>query len=588
MKTSRLLLVAVLVLVSIALGASQGNVKSHIYKQTAQGELEILVHLPEGWKQSDKRSAIVFFFGGSWLKGTVTQFEPQARYLASRGMVAARADYRVLSRHGTTPDKCVEDGKSAVRWLRANAKTLGINPYEIIAAGGSAGGHVAACTFTAPGFEAEGEDHKISSKSNRLVLFNPVMDTTPERIAKRMGTPEMAQRLSPNRHISKGMPPTIIFFGTNDRLAAGAYTFMEKIPELGINAELFLASDQGHGFFNRTPWLERTTWLMDRFIARYGLIAGPPTMELPEGQLAMQRYGSVGREYTLSLRPLPKGLDAADFELWLPPSVAQGDPITGVFCSSDYHAGAELFLDRDWRNLADKLGCVCLRYSLTEPVQKRRLSKSRQGAEAILQALRQLAKQTKKPELTYAPLVLTGLSQSGHQATAFANHLASRTIAALPYHESTARHAPELAKPSPGLAVPQLHIIAGRDALIQGIDPWVAKARTNGAIWTLCYQRDVVHHKMGDQDFPLLWLETVYTMRVPKVIHPGQAPTLKPIQITDGWLGELEISYGERRDQSKLERINAKSYNAYEGEKNRAYWLPNEKVAHAWLRYCQE
>src|SRR5205823_3485066 len=126
------------------------------------------VHYPPDWKKEDKRPVIVFFFGGGWTQGKVEQFEPQAAYLAGRGLVAARADYRVNSRHGVTPDACVEDAKSAVRWLRLNAAMLGIDPERVVAAGGSAGGHIAACT-TCPGLDAEDEDAKVSSRPNALV-----------------------------------------------------------------------------------------------------------------------------------------------------------------------------------------------------------------------------------------------------------------------------------------------------------------------------------------------------------------------------------------------------------------------------------
>ena len=49
----------------------------------------MVVHYPPGWKETDKRPGIVFFFGGGWTNGTIKQFEPQATHLASRGMVAA-------------------------------------------------------------------------------------------------------------------------------------------------------------------------------------------------------------------------------------------------------------------------------------------------------------------------------------------------------------------------------------------------------------------------------------------------------------------------------------------------------------------
>jgi hypothetical protein len=80
------------------------TVKPFTYKKTKQADLAIHVHFPPAWKKDDKRPAIVFFFGGGWTSGTVNQFEPQASYLPSRGMVAARADYRVKSRHDVTPD----------------------------------------------------------------------------------------------------------------------------------------------------------------------------------------------------------------------------------------------------------------------------------------------------------------------------------------------------------------------------------------------------------------------------------------------------------------------------------------------------
>jgi acetyl esterase/lipase len=127
--------------------------------------------------------------------GRFEQFEPQASHLARRGMVAARADYRVKSRHGVTPKECVEDAKSAVRWMRAKASVLGVDPDRIVAAGGSAGGHLAACAAFAPGLEANEEDARISSKPNALVLFNPVLrfDGIPQ-LMERIGGDEALGR----------------------------------------------------------------------------------------------------------------------------------------------------------------------------------------------------------------------------------------------------------------------------------------------------------------------------------------------------------------------------------------------------------
>ncbi len=253
------------------------SMKTYVFKTTPQGKLEIDVHFPPDWKAEDKRPAIVFFFGGGWKGGSRKQFTPQAEYLAKRGMVAARADYRIKGKHGTLPDKCVQDCKSAVRWLRQNAEMLGIDPNRIAAGGGSAGGHTAAATFTTKGLEPEGEDHTISSQPNLLVLYNPALNTS--KLAERIGSEEMAKRISPNDNLTKDVPPAIILFGTNDRLLAHAEEYLTKAKKLGLKAELHIAPGQKHGFFNRSPWLEVTLERVDRFLSKYGYLEGPPTLD---------------------------------------------------------------------------------------------------------------------------------------------------------------------------------------------------------------------------------------------------------------------------------------------------------------------
>jgi acetyl esterase/lipase len=246
---------------------------SFVYKKTKQADLEMVVHYPPGWKETDKRPAIVFFFGGGWTNGKIEQFEPQANHLASRGMVAARADYRVKSRHGVTPKECVEDAKSAVRWIRQNAAKLGVDPNRIVAAGGSAGGHIAACTALTPGLETDGENTKISSKPNALVLFNPVLRMDLPQLLGFVGHDEsLAKAISPTLYLSKDTPPTLLLYGSADQLAAQGEEFMKKSKELGQRAELFTAEGQGHGFFNRPPWLEKTTQRMDEFLVSIGYI----------------------------------------------------------------------------------------------------------------------------------------------------------------------------------------------------------------------------------------------------------------------------------------------------------------------------
>lgn len=248
--------------------------RTFAYKTTDKGPLEVHVSYPPGWKAEDHRAAIVFFFGGGWANGSVEQFAEQAEHLARRGMVAARADYRVKSRQGVRPDACVEDAKSAVRWLRAHAKEQGIDPGRIVAAGGSAGGHIAACTAFTPGLDAPGEDAAVSSKPDALVLFNPVLrfKGVPELMKRIDGDARLGEAISPNLHVAKDAPPALILFGDQDRLAPMGDEYVAKAKAAGARAELFTAEGVAHGFFNRPPWKARTTARMDEFLTSLGYL----------------------------------------------------------------------------------------------------------------------------------------------------------------------------------------------------------------------------------------------------------------------------------------------------------------------------
>jgi acetyl esterase/lipase len=272
----------VVLLSATAVGAAPAapEVKTMTYKTVGEKELKIYVHYPPGWKASDKRPAIIFFFGGGWTSGRVEQFQPQAEYLATRGLVAARADYRVKSRDGVTPDKCVEDARSAVRWMRQNAKELGIDPQKLIASGGSAGGHLAACTMIRDSVEDAGDDLSISTIPQAMVLFNPVLNFDHEQMIGRInGDKQLARKISPTLHLDKNSPPALILFGTADRLKVFGDEYWQKAEALGVRADKYLAEGQGHGFFNKSPWTERTLIATDKFLASLGLLKGEPTIQ---------------------------------------------------------------------------------------------------------------------------------------------------------------------------------------------------------------------------------------------------------------------------------------------------------------------
>jgi acetyl esterase len=269
--------------VSIKLTTAAVKAEERVYKTTPQGELKLHLFFPPDWKATDRRPVMVFFFGGGWRNGAYTQFVPQAEYFAARGLVTASADYRISSLHQTKPDKCVEDAKSAVRWLRAHAGELGIDGGRLIASGGSAGGHLAAATALVPGFDAPGEDVKVSCVPDALVLFNPALNLTLIDLEiPGSAAADIRREISPTFFLKRPAPPSVIFFGTADALKAHGDEFLVKARALGSRCEQWTATDQPHGFFNRSPWIEATTRQADVFLASLGHLKGVPTIKLAD------------------------------------------------------------------------------------------------------------------------------------------------------------------------------------------------------------------------------------------------------------------------------------------------------------------
>ncbi|MDA9335776.1 alpha/beta hydrolase fold domain-containing protein, partial [Flavobacteriaceae bacterium] len=223
-----------------------------VYKNINNNKLSLHIFNPMGHKITDKVPVIVFFFGGGWTSGTPKQFYEQSRYFAEKGIVAISAEYRVNNKHETTPFDTVSDAKSAIRWVRKHAKELGINPNKIVASGGSAGGHIAACTGIIEGYEEENEDLSFSSKPNAMILYNPVLDTTENGYGMAKVGEERKTDISPNHHIKKGIVPTLVFHGKSDKTVPfeNAERFNLLMNAAGNVCQLESYEGKDHGFFN--------------------------------------------------------------------------------------------------------------------------------------------------------------------------------------------------------------------------------------------------------------------------------------------------------------------------------------------------
>lgn len=245
------------------------------YKKIADKELQLHVFEPEGFKAGDRRACYLIIHGGGWTGGTPQRMYPFAAHYAKLGLVGISMQYRLHStKTGVSVFDCVKDARSAVRYIRAHAMELGIDPQKIIVSGGSAGGHLAAATALFDPVNEDSDDLKISPVPNALVLLFPVIDTSKEGYGNaKIG--ERWQELSPVHHVCPGVPPTIIFHGTGDTVTpfAGAKAFQEAMLKAGNRCELDINEGGVHGYLMRNKTLyDDTMGKTDVFLKSLGLL----------------------------------------------------------------------------------------------------------------------------------------------------------------------------------------------------------------------------------------------------------------------------------------------------------------------------
>ena len=277
---------------------------ARVFKTTGTGDLKLFYFTPPDWKAADRLTAVLWIHGGGWTSGTAEVFFPAARYFAARGAVGFSISYRLVTTNGVTVADCIADCKSAIRYLRAHAAEFGIDPQRVVVAGDSAGGHLAACLGTLDGFDAAGDDLKISARADVMVLFNPIVDMTaggwlrsavggkfladkktpvppsPENLA-------LARSLSPLFHVHANQPPTLLMHGLDDTIVSPdqARQFAAAMKAAGNRCDLVLLAHARHAFvvprYRATePAVVSVMRQMDQFLISLKLLTGEPTLEV--------------------------------------------------------------------------------------------------------------------------------------------------------------------------------------------------------------------------------------------------------------------------------------------------------------------
>ena len=229
--------------------------ETHVYREVGSTSLELHLFRPSSADgDGELRPAVLFFHGGSWIRGGPQRFFPHAKELAARGMIGLSASYRLQGTHGTGVAEAIEDAKAAYQWLLSHAQELGIDRDRVVVSGGSAGGHLAAAVAL---MEPLPEIQPAA-----LVLYNPALDIHPDDLPASVrwfagSTLEELfggryLELSPAQYVKRGTPPTAVFHGTEDSIVPieNSRSFCDRLRAVESPCVLHEYPGAEHGSFN--------------------------------------------------------------------------------------------------------------------------------------------------------------------------------------------------------------------------------------------------------------------------------------------------------------------------------------------------
>lgn len=201
--------------------------------------------------------AVVIIHGGGWSggdKGAAREINIGTT-LARNGYVGLSINYRLATADHSDPTwpQNLQDCKTAVRWLRANAARLQLDPDRIGAIGGSAGGHLAAMlALTGPELDPPGEgDTRIRCAVD---LYGPVLWFEQRDLSMfrktRAEAPQLYREASPLSHIDRDDPPLLILHGTADKTVAVADSeaLAAALAAAGVEHHLEIVPEAPHSF----------------------------------------------------------------------------------------------------------------------------------------------------------------------------------------------------------------------------------------------------------------------------------------------------------------------------------------------------
>jgi acetyl esterase/lipase len=275
--------------------------KDVVYGKGGDTELHVDIYKPTG--AASKRMAVIHFHGGGFAGGNKDGLAGRLQALSARGYTNLAAQYRLSANGAARWPSQIEDVKASVRWTRANASRLGIEPNRIAVAGYSAGGHLAlfaAGTANRPEFEGKGGNAGVPTDVAACLAYYAVTGSSWEGFRRQFPMPEGSNEeawraATPGTYI-KSFPPTVLFHGLADVTVPpeSSMEFLKVLREANVPSELHTFAGVPHEFVGIPEFADATAPLADFFLERY--VINPKTYPaFGAGRGGGGRGGEAGR-----------------------------------------------------------------------------------------------------------------------------------------------------------------------------------------------------------------------------------------------------------------------------------------------------
>lgn len=196
---------------------------------------------------ASQRPVVIFWYGGSWVKGSKSEYRFVATTLAGRGFVAVLPDYRLYPQ--VTFPAFDEDGARAVAWVEHHIRALGGDPHHLILMGHSAGGHTAAfLAFNHAFLRKFGADPRCIAGLIGL-SGTYVLEPAPGTERATFPAPYTEKDWQPIRFVDAQAPPTLLLHGADDHevLPEEAIELRDALRRSHVRVELHIYPHRGHG-----------------------------------------------------------------------------------------------------------------------------------------------------------------------------------------------------------------------------------------------------------------------------------------------------------------------------------------------------